>query len=81
MIHQLTDSFKLAPFELTQILFSEAEDRPGFCVTVLPPQEVGRDRCFDNCLFARGYARLLKFGLGWLLVDHVGQRIKKATNG
>lgn len=65
-----------------KVLLAEAEDGDGFCVTVLPPQEVGHDRCFEDYLFARAYARLLRFGHGWELVDRVDERTRRrAING
>ena len=67
----------LAPAQPPQVLLAEADDGHGYCVIVSPPQEVGHDRCFDNYLRARAYARLLRFGHGWLLVDRVDERTRR----
>ena len=64
-----------------KVLLAESEDGPGYSVTVLPPQAIGHDRCFDDYLNARAYARLLRFGHGWQLVDRCDERVKKAVNG
>ena len=62
------------------ILLVEADDGPGFTVSVLPPPTgPGHDRHFDDYLYARAYARLLRFGNGWKLVDRCDQR--KAARG
>lgn len=61
-----------------RILLAEAEDGPAYCVTVCPPPVgPGHDRCFDQYLAARAYARLLRFGNGWELVDRVDARTKQ----
>ena len=31
-----------------KVLLAESEDGPGYSVTVLPPQAIGHDRCFDD---------------------------------
>ena len=67
----------MMPPPLPKVLLAEADDGDGFCVTVSPPQEVGHDRCFDDYLNARAYARLLRFGHGWLLVDRVDERTRR----
>lgn len=71
----------LAPPTPPQILLAENDNGEGFCVTVLPPQPVGHDRCFAAYLDARAYARLLKFGHGWAIVDRVdaGTKASAAT--
>ena len=62
----------LAPPPQPKILLAEGEDGEGFCVTVIPPPAgVGHDRCFAEYLGARAYARLLRFGSAWELVDRV----------
>lgn len=59
------------------ILLAEAEDGPGVCVTLVPPPTgPGHDKCFNSYLHARAYARLLRFGQGWLLVDRCDERNK-----
>ncbi len=70
----------LAPPKPPKILLAEADDGPGYCVTILPPQQVGHNRCFPDYLNARAYARLLRFGHGWQLVDRCDARTK-AANG
>lgn len=69
----------LAPPPQPKVLLAEADDGPGYCVTVLPAQEIGHDRCFPDYLSARAYARLLRFGHGWLLVDRVDERTRRAA--
>ncbi|WP_324808746.1 hypothetical protein SH584_04055 [Sphingomonas sp. LY29] len=64
-----------------KVLLAEAEDGMGYAVTVLPAQDVGHDRQFTNYLQARTYARLLRFGHGWQLVDRCDERTRKAANG
>lgn len=60
------------------ILLAEAEDGPGFNVSVLPPPVgVGHDRQFDCYLRARAYARLLRFGNGWKLVDRCDRKVAR----
>lgn len=72
----------LAPPVPPKILLAEGENGDGFCVTVSPPQPVGHDQCFADYLRARAYARLLRFGHGWLLVDRVEERTRrKAIDG
>ena len=71
----------LAPPTPPQILLAENEDGDGFCVTVLPPQPVGHDRCFVAYLDARAYARLLRFGHGWLVVDRCDVATRKLAGG
>lgn len=70
----------LAPPPQPSILLAEGEDGEGYCVTVLPPPTgPGHDRCFPDYLNARAYARLLRFGHGWTLIDRCDQR--KAARG
>ena len=73
----------LAPPPQPKVLLAEAEDGPGFCVSVIPPPTgPGHDRCFDDYLNARAYARLLRFGHNWKLVDRVDERTRrKAIDG
>ena len=71
----------LLPSPQPSVLLAEAEDGPGFCVTVCPPPVgPGHDRCFDQYLAARAYARLLRFGNGWELVDRVDATTKKRAD-
>jgi hypothetical protein len=68
----------LAPPVPPKILLAEADEGDGYCVTILPPPTgPGHDRCFDHYLAARAYARLLRFGHGWLLVDRVDERTRR----
>jgi hypothetical protein len=72
----------LAPSKQPKIVLAEAEDGAGFAVTVIPPPVgQGHNKCFASYLQARAYARLLRFGHGWLLVDRCDARTKKAANG
>jgi hypothetical protein len=62
------------------VLLAEHEDGDGFCVSVVPPPAgVGHDRCFGSYLDARAYARLLRFGNGWEIVDRVDPKTRKAA--
>jgi hypothetical protein len=63
-----------------KILLAENVEGDGFCVSLLPPPVgPGHDRCFANYLGARAYARLLKFGNGWELIDRVDTKTRKAA--
>ena len=66
----------------TSVLLAEAVDGEGYSVTVIPtPDGPGHDRDFADYLAARTYARLLRFGHGWPLVDRVDERTRRAANG
>ena len=66
----------------TSVLLTEAVDGEGYSVTVNPtPEGPGHDRDFSDYLAARTYARLLRFGHGWALVDRCDVRTRSATNG
>lgn len=68
----------LAPPPQASILLAECDGEPGYCVTVLPPPTgPGHDRCFADYLDARAYARLLRFGNGWKLVDRCDRKVAR----
>jgi hypothetical protein len=70
----------LAPPPQPRVLLAEADEGPGYCVTVIPPPAgPGHDKCFTSYLHARAYARLLRFGHGWLVVDRVDAETRKAA--
>lgn len=71
----------LAPPRQPDILLAEADDGPGFCVTVVPPPTgPGHDRCFAGYIEARTYARSLRWaGIGQKLIDRVDARTRKAA--
>lgn len=70
----------LAPPKQPSILLAEAEDGPGYCVTVIPPPTgVGHDQCFPGYISARTYARSLRWSHGWKLVDRVDAKAKRAA--
>jgi hypothetical protein len=62
-----------------KILLAEAEEGEGFCVTVIPPQPIGHDQCFDDYLRARAYARVLRLGNGWELFDRVDDKTRRSA--
>jgi hypothetical protein len=70
----------LAPPPQPSVLLAERDDGSGFCVEVIPPPAgPGHDRCFDSYLHARAYARLLRLGHGWVIVDRVDPKTRKAA--
>lgn len=64
---------------IPQVLLAEAEDGPGFSVTVCPPADIGHDAVFPDYITARTYARRLRWAHGWELVDRVDTRTRKAA--
>lgn len=70
----------LAPPREPQILLAEHQEGEGFCVEVIPPPAgPGHDRCFPDYLSARAYARLLRLGHGWHIVDRCDPKVRKAA--
>lgn len=70
----------LAPPPQPKILLAENEEGDGFCVTVCPPPAgPGHDQCFPDYISARTYARLLRFGHSWELVDRVDPKVRAAA--
>jgi hypothetical protein len=63
------------------VVLAEIAEGDGFCVEVIPPPAgPGHDRCFSSYLDARAYARLLRFGNGWEIVDRVDPKTRKAAD-
>lgn len=63
-----------------KVLLTEADEGPGFCVSVLPPPTgPGHDQCFQSYIGARTYARMLRWSNGWQLVDRVDPKTKRVA--